>query len=555
MPEPSVGISSSIAVFLLLTSVCCILSLSSTDDSGLVDISSGASVEQRKVFGIAKYVPNLVITFVMLIGIAAMVILMFKQDDLTTRGNEGLLTRRHYLHRKHSLRSIIFFFVPESILHLNYLIVEISCVDRWTHCDKTVTNWSEIIFHSVCFIFASFEMIVCWIMKPRNFKPSQWVWHGVAIIQAANFAIWFDSLLKEAYHRIHDNAEFFDSYFSFCNTTSQNRSHSGMWCSDSSIAASWFVWSCPFLFPITIEFALLVSETFLGKVIIGNDNDNGENVPADRPGTGRSGADADERTPLLLHGNDNQNRATLPSEYRNSCYSQIFVVISLVMNIVYLVLTVLVFVGYKLNGHPDSPHHLQPFDNAFTIYTIVYDVFSMICCVVGIVSSRKFRRPHSHTSFLEYLLLVATAGVLLQSMKRLVAFASSGNGPMFAVYITCVVVDMCQSVFQIVFYYFAKDVKLQPSNNGGPADSASRVVVFNASLVVIAVSNLFIWISDSFLIPQILPGITPSDYAIDQWPVFDNAVTPITIFFRFNSAMLFWCIGTDVFQPGELHQD
>ena len=547
------GISTSFAVFLLVTSVCCILSLSRTDNSTTNTTHRGISAEQRKMFRVPKYVPNLAMTLVMLIGIAAMVILMFKPGDLTTTGDEGQLTRRHYLHRKHSLRSIMFFFAVGSMLHLNYLIVEFVSTESWTHCDRqdiTVNNASELIFHSVCIIFATCETIVCWIIKPCNFKPSQCVWHGVAIVQAANFAVWFDSLLKESYHRIYDNAEFFDSYFSFCNMTSQNRNRSETWSSDSSIAAKWFTWSIPFLFPVTIEFVLLVSETLLGKVISrsrsrNSDQSNHANVPAAGP--------ANQETPLLPDGNENPNRACLPQSYTNSRCSKIFILGSFISNIFYSLLTILIFVGYKLSGSPDIVNQLQTFDNVFAIYTVLYDVFSILCCVVGILSCRKFRRPHSHTSFLEYLLLVATCGVLLQSMKRIMAFISSTDAPMLAWYVASGILDMCQSILQIVFYYFAKDVKLQPFDrpNDGQADSASSVAVFNAMLAVTSATNFFMWISDSFLLPEILPGITPFYYLIEQWPVFDNAVTPITIFFRFNSALLFWCIGTDVFQRDE----
>lgn len=412
---------------------------------------------------------------------------------------------------------------------------------------------SELILHFCCILFMLCETMVCWIMKPRNFRPSQWVWHVVAVVQAANVAIWFDSLLKEAYHRIYDNSGVFDSFFSFCNTTSANRSND-TWCSDSSIAAKWFVWSSPFLFPVTLEFALLVSETLLGKVIGGNADNDHENEPA-ADGARPAAADVDERHPLLQHGNENPQRAALPSHYANSCYSKILYLISLIINLVYLVLTILLLVGFKLNG-PGIASQLQAFDDAFAVYSVIYDAFSIICCAVGIMSCRKFRRPHLHTSFLEYLLLLATAGVLLQSVKRIAAFVSHNNDtPLFAVYVAMGVLDMVQSLSQIAFYYFAKDVKLQPHNNGGPADKASWVAVFKACVAVTSVTNLFIWISDSFLLPEILPGITPTNYEIKQWSVFDNAVTPVTIFFRFNSAMLFWCIGTDVFREGELHQD
>ena len=142
-------------------------------------------------------------------------------------------------------------------------------------------------------------------------------------------------------------------------------------------------------------------------------------------------------------------------------------------------------------------------------------------------------------------------------MKRIVAFVTNAHSEtsIFAFFVACGVLDIIQSLLQIVFYYFAKDVKLKIFDDDGQADSASSVTVFKTILVVVSVSNVAMWLSDSFLIPEILPGLTPSNYVTEVWPVFDNVVTPITIFFRFNSAILFWCIGTDYFKAGELHQD
>ena len=550
MSDASVGVSSSVAFFLLLTSVCCICSLSSIND-GRDTVTSIRSVEPEKAVKVPKYVPNLAMSSVMVIDIVAMGVLILKRDELTTTDDEQQMTRHHYLHRKYSLRSIIVFFVVGSILHINYLVVEFTCMDKWTQCEYTFTNVSELILHFGCIIFASFEAAVCWIMNLRSFQPSQWVWHGLAVVQAANVAIWFDSVLREAYHRIHEDSESFDSYFSLCNATSKNEN--ATWCSDSSAAATWFNTSIPFLFPVTIEFALLVSETLLDRLIVdgpgnGNDNRGNQRVDSARQDAGRPADDPNERTRLL------ERRL---SSYANSRRSKMFVLIADVINIVYFVLTILVFVGYKLIHRPGMASQLQRFDDVFTIYSVFYDIFSVICCAVGILSCRTFRRPHSHTSFLEYFLLLATSGVLLQSMKRIVAFATNtySNTSVFAFFVGCGVLDIIQSLLQIVFYYFAKDVKLQPYNNGGQADNASCVTVFKTILVVISVNNVAMWISDSFLIPEILPGLTPNNYVTEVWPVFDNVVTPITIFFRFNSALLFWCIGTDVFRDGELHQD
>jgi len=554
----SVGVSSSVAVFLLLTSVCCILSLSSIDqdrDAGTHGGGGGVDGggEPTKLVTVPKYVPNLAMSVVMATGIVAMAVLICRLDDLTTPEDVDQMSHHRALHRKYSLRGVVAFFVVGSFLHLNYLIVEATCRDKWTlaHCEYTFANVSELLLHSLCIAFAFFETVVCWIMNLRSFEPSQWVWHGLAVVQAANVAVWFDFVLREAYHRIHENSESLDSYFSFCNATTtppvvDNETH---WCGDSSTAAVWFIKSIPFLFPITIEFALLVSETLLDRVVGGAGNGNDHNRDAGQDAGGPAADDAaDERAPLL--------QRTL-SSYTNSRRSKIFVLMSVFISIVYFVLTILVFVCYKLRDRPGIEIQLQTYDDVFTVYSVFHDIFSVICCAVGILSCRSFRRPHVHTSFLEYFLLLATSGVLLQSMKRIVAFVTNAHSEtsIFAFFVACGVLDIIQSLLQIVFYYFAKDVKLKIFDDDGQADSASSVTVFKTILVVVSVSNVAMWLSDSFLIPEILPGLTPSNYVTEVWPVFDNVVTPITIFFRFNSAILFWCIGTDYFKAGELHQD
>ena len=547
MSEASVGVSSSVAVFLLLTSVCCIFSLSSIDSSRKIS-TNRHDVEPKKLVKLPKYVPNLAMSSVMAIGIIAMGVLIGRRDHLTTEDDEQRMTRHHFLHRKYSVRSIIVFFVIGSILHINYLIVEFTCIDNWTDCEYTLANVSELILHFGCIIFAFFETVVCWLMNLRSFQPSQWVWHGLAVVQAANVAVWFDSVLREAYHRIHENSESLDSYFSFCNNaTSSNRN--ATWCSDASAAATWFTASIPFLFPVTIEFALLVSETLLGRIVGGNAGNDEDRPNHDaRPDAGRPADDPDERARLL------QRRQ---NGYSNSRLSKIFVLIFVVVNVVYFVLAILVFIGYKLIDRPGMQSQLQMFDNIFTIYSVLYDILSVVCCVVGIISCVSFQRPSSRTSFLEYFLLLATSGVLLQSMKRIAAFATNtySHASILGFFIACGVLDIVQSLLQIVFYYFAKDVKLRPFDDGGQADNASCVTVFKTILVIVSVNNVAMWLSDSFLIPEILPGITPSNYVTEVWPVFDNAVTPITIFFRFNSALLFWCIGTDEFREGELHRE
>jgi len=530
MSSPSIEVSTSVAEFLLVTSICCILSLSCTDVlEQRIGTSHGADVGIHQIIRIPNYIPDIAMLCVMSIGIVAMAVFIVKRRDLTVEDHE--LSRRHKLHRKYSLRSINAFFIGVCILGANYIVVELSCVDRWAHCyDNRVflVNLFELIFHVVFIAFAICEVMVCCVLRDKNFKRSRWVWHGLAIVQAANIALWFGSLVKESGRRINDDVHSFDAYFRLCNATHVYHNHSHERCSTSSIGPRWFIISSPFLYPIAIEFSLLVSETFLDKTIgtkHTNCVDENSNIRCSHNFHSYNNAPT-EQTPLLA------------SQYENSSSSKIFILLSEIISVVYLVLSILTFIGNQFYTS-DRPSYFQTFTNFFTAYRAGYMVFLVICCGVGMLCCRRLERHPSHTSFLEYLLLFATVGGLCQAVKRIEAYAvnrlSSSFGHSTYVYYAFEIVDMIEILLQIVFYYYVKDVKL--NNDGKCADSAARNTV-----VVIAMSNLATWISDSFLLPDMSSSITPSNYFIEQWPVFDNVMNPIVIFFRFNSSLLFWCI-------------
>ena len=547
----SIWIASSIALFLVLTSVCIVLSLS----SGSNRQNAGAREIGYKPIEVANYVPNVVMFCVMSFGVLAMVVFIVRRGNLTTDDHEAQLSSRHIRHRKFSLYSLSLFFVGGFIFHLNYVLVEFSCVSRWVECETEikVLNIFEVIFHFGCMIFVVCETIVCWVMQRLNFKRSPWIWHGLAVVQAANVAQWFDAILEEADHRINHNTDIFGIYFTFCNTTSENRTVTEHEiCSKSSSMAYWFGWSIPILFPITIEFFLLVSENFLDRSRsigaescsldqnAGEDNINQDNE-ASRFSSNRTPIPlrpTDERMPLLNRNPGGENM--MPSI--NSVRSKIFIMITGVINIMYLVLSIIVY----LNHQSDRKDQSQTVDNVFTVHVNIYYLFSITCSVVGILSCRKFQRQQLRTSFLEYLLLFSTSGVLLQSVKRMTAFTDNSEvSGWIPVYDTAEILDIAEAPLQIVFYFYAKDALPQLINDDGHYD---RGTVFKTTIIILSIGNFTEWFINSFLYANLNVSITPFRYSIEQWPVFDNAVNPISIFFRFNSALLFWCVGTNL-QP------
>ena len=535
IPTSFTGILSPVILFLLLTSVCGFLSLSTIE----VTLNNGTrhDGETRRWTRIPSYVPDVAMLCVMSVGIVALVAFIVKRGYLTTEDHD--CSSRHKLHRKYSLRGITVFFIAVCILGINYIVVEFSCVDRWAGCydnQVVLVNVFELTFRVVLIAYASCEIMVCWKLQGLNFKRSRWIWHGLAVVQAANIALWFDSIVKESGRRINDDVHSFDAYFSLCNITHDNRNQSDAWCSTSSVGPRWLIFSCPFLYPIAIEFALLVSETFLRKVISRRSHSSNENAQEEtfdtadfqNPVLCDDEGSLTEQTPLLRSGLEYSRTQDVPHFDRSSS-SKLLV---LIMNIAYSVLSILVFIAaqYKSNW----PTYFQTFIHVFVVFKTVYMMCLIIGCAVGIRSRRSLMHRHSHTSFLEYLLLFATVGGLCRTFKQIAAYAvtSASSDPWLYAYYTLEVVDTIEMLLQIVLYYYARDVVL--SSDGEYADSPARVGVFKNIVVVIVISNFALWISDSFLLPY--------NYFIEPWPVFDSVVNPIVIFFRFTSALLFWCI-------------
>ena len=482
---------------------------------------------------VAGYVPNIAILCVMTVGILAMVFFIIKRGALSTDEYEHQINNRHENHRKISLYSLSVFFVGGLMFHLDYIIVEFSCTSKWTDCETEILliNIFEVIFRVGCTIFIICETIVCWVMKNVNFKPSSWIWHGLAVIQAANIAQWFDALLKETDHHLNNNhANVFHEYFIFCSNTTrdhQNRVANDE-CSKSSPVAYWYKLSMLILFPITIELFLLVSENFLDRCI-GTESHSLNQTAGQRNGNQDNGAVVSEQTPLLNENRSTQNSPPLP----NSIGLKMFIVVTVVINVVYLVLSVLVFIKHDIKNI-DTPGNT---DNGLTVYANIYYLFLIMCSVFGILRCRTFQHQPLRTTFLEYLLLFATSGVMLQSAKSVVTFASGSGGHATGwvpVYYLAEFLGEIQASLQTVLYFYAKDVIV---------DNSHGQRVFKTIMVVLSISNITNWIIDSFMYHNL--SITPFSHSVQRWNVFDNAINPITIFFRFNSAMLFWCIGRE----------
>ena len=138
--------------------------------------------------------------------------------------------------------------------------------------------------------------------------------------------------------------------------------------------------------------------------------------------------------------------------------------------------------------------------------------------------------PRAHSTSLDYLLLISSAGSFLLSTKRLVK-ASLHNTA--AIYTIQPLLNIVQLSSQIAFLYKVKDMDIQ-LGKAKPVRLHVREVVITAVLFVMCACNLVLWMATSWNLSEQYDDVDESI----GWQTFDNIVGPLNAFFRFSSALL-----------------
>jgi hypothetical protein len=92
---------------------------------------------------------------------------------------------------------------------------------------------------------------------------------------------------------------------------------------------------------------------------------------------------------------------------------------------------------------------------------------------------------------------------------------------------------------QIVFYFWAKGVQ-RPSDELLNSNRRVKVsyLLLRGIVISLAVLNAAMWIEDSFVEATPVDN-SPESVFRKRWPTVYGALHPISLLFRFNSAMLF----------------
>ena len=202
------------------------------------------------------------------------------------------------------------------------------------------------------------------------------------------------------------------------------------------------------------------------------------------------------------------------------------------------------------------------YKNLFGVYKTVYYFIMIAFIFVGFIFSSSFQKIDRKFAGHEALVVFSAFGFFAQKLFRVVATihlqscwyidpinsascdtiieSLPGNETIYQqleispqLYLAFDIFDIAEVIFQVPFLLYCQTVK-KPTE---PARRHHRRA-FQAALAHLTLCNFSSWCADSFFeVTQ--ESATNFYYGEENWTLLFNVVTPFTLFFRFNSMLLF----------------
>ena len=270
-----------VTLFFLLTSACIVLSLFTV----VSDQFKTAYAD----------VPQLIIIVIMTAGLALMIkfVRMQKRKEIISTDDRQHLY--HHVHTLISIMGIMVFYCQGIILDINHFIAGFGCLPNWIHCNNAyvvIYHIVDLLYYAMRPVFMGLECVVCVIMACYSFHQGALITYGVAIIQSANIAICFQTIVSETFDHHHE----ISLDINFLSTSCWNHEHNTSW-SHCPITANdtadinnttdccwpkdnqlvlWLESSNPSMYMIVVEFSLLVGEIMFEKLHEGHNGTRDE---------------------------------------------------------------------------------------------------------------------------------------------------------------------------------------------------------------------------------------------------------------------------------------
>jgi len=149
----------------------------------------------------SSYIANGLIIAQLLAASVAMIVLLCSRVNTQQTASDN--RRHHIIDRLKLLAIIVFFFLGVSLEFLQFMSMQTCWKEVHNHCYNLTTKadyQSEVIYCFSKILYMIFVLIFCILYHIRRLYKShtQLMLMGLAVVQSANLAIWFDSVLDES---------------------------------------------------------------------------------------------------------------------------------------------------------------------------------------------------------------------------------------------------------------------------------------------------------------------------------------------------------------------
>jgi len=313
-----------------------------------------------------------------------------------------------------------------------------------------------------------------------------------------------------------------------------------------------------FFYPCTFEFALLVIHCII----------HWYSSSESSPSSSSCYQQAKETSALLSYGSIDDSRVGVKDDVSVTSagdisdvsrvatrgqYSTLLIITLMLVSIVYCLLKFLAVYA-----------HVYYFDNLFyrvrIWYDTVYRTVMTTVLVVGLViagsSSSSSKRSSSTAtsaaskrqthSGLEYLVLFTSWAPVIKSLLDIILYAIGTRGwitlSVKTAYILGQTIAIFNVAFQTVFVFYAKNLRYpKPSSMLTAAETDKwyrRRSQFHVVLLIVALSNITLWVTNSFVEINMAYGYSYHRRFYYHWIPIVSFVVPVAIFYYFNCALL-----------------
>lgn len=495
-----------------------------------------------------------VLITLMLVGLIVMyTISLYKKNFVASRTSSD--PEDDYL----PMIGIAIFCTLGCILDVFHIVATVSCDEVWRICKDRhihVLYVTSVLFNVLKIVYLGGETVFCLTFNRCTFSDRPSTRYGLMLLQAANFSLWFEALVYESSNML-ENWPRISLFSQKCLDDSVNVSVHVLQClfhnNTFYDAAEHNV--CPVTLPFSIEFTLLVGETTCHWFFhcATSERPQRQRDEATAEMTGVSEEEHEDKIENLA--TDNRDLSETSTELisfhiieedhleRRRSHSTIgttsqkmFVVVTFMLNGILVALAVLQRVQEQ-----------WALQNAFVCYMVAFWVLTTLNVAIGFQISRDFKyKSDMHFNGFEYLLLVSSFGPLVFVTFTVLAFVElrlspnemhviypEGDRPYAPFQIMLQLCNALEVYFQTTFVLFAERIVLDSR------ERSHRQILFKNIILFLAIANGSMWLictSDAF---QAKEWLLQEKYFEGKESAINTVVMSFSLFFRFNSCLLF----------------